>query len=282
MMYYKNLLTTIYITLVVSVTTTTAAVTNLTGLPPNFPQTYPTLDTPPEPVAPWTALVDKSKLPAAPVNLIGYPCAAVDTFCHQIGIHTWSHTQLTTQSTDTIIAELKYTETLIKNVTNLTPKLMRPPTGDLDDRVRGIARQLGYKIALWNHDTFDWKSFGDPKYDLNWITDNFTIWAQNKSTIGVISLEHDLYNISSSKIPDAIDIIIKYNYTSKQISNCVPNTPAYVENVTLPMPDAVSSSPSGTNTNSPKKSSAEIHVPGFLAIIVSILVITGSIFIKLD
>ncbi|RIA88342.1 Carbohydrate Esterase Family 4 protein [Glomus cerebriforme] len=66
---------------------------------------------------------------------------------HQIGVHTWLHTALTTQTTEEIIAEIKWTETAIKQAVGFTPKWFRPPQGDIDDRVRGILTQLGYKIA---------------------------------------------------------------------------------------------------------------------------------------
>ncbi|CAJ0841241.1 4776_t:CDS:10, partial [Entrophospora sp. SA101] len=105
---------------------------------------------------------------------------------HQIGIHTWSHTSLTTQTNEVIIAELKWTEKIIKEITGLTPKYMRPPRGDYDDRVRNIAKQLGYKSVIWDHDTFDWMSQQDPTYDLNWIPANFTQWVNEASTTGFL------------------------------------------------------------------------------------------------
>ena len=45
---------------------------------------------------------------------------------HEIGIHTWSHAELTTVSTEQIIGELKWTEMAIKEVIGVTPRLMRP------------------------------------------------------------------------------------------------------------------------------------------------------------
>ncbi|RIB29526.1 Carbohydrate Esterase Family 4 protein [Gigaspora rosea] len=66
---------------------------------------------------------------------------------HQIGVHTWSHTALTSQSNEVVIAELKYTADAIRAATNFTPKYMRPPFGDYDDRIRDISTQLEY----WSH-----------------------------------------------------------------------------------------------------------------------------------
>src|SRR6266540_4162629 len=106
---------------------------------------------------------------------------------HQIGSHTWSHTPLTTQTTEQIIAEVKWTEQAIKQAVNLTPRWFRPPQGDFDDRVRGILTQLGYKVALWVLDTFDWHSNSDPTYNLDWIPGNFSVWVKNTtSSVGHI------------------------------------------------------------------------------------------------
>ncbi|CAG8653102.1 791_t:CDS:1, partial [Dentiscutata heterogama] len=78
-MYNKNLLK-IYITLVISITTTAASLANVTGIP-SF-QNWPQLDVPPPAVAAWTALVDKSKYPQAPKNPVGYACQqGADTYC---------------------------------------------------------------------------------------------------------------------------------------------------------------------------------------------------------
>ncbi|CAG8773756.1 10766_t:CDS:1, partial [Acaulospora colombiana] len=95
---------------------------------------------------------------------------------HQLGVHTWSHTALTTQSNEEIIAEMQWTAAVIKNAVGVTPTYMRPPFGDMDDRVRGIVTQLGYKVTIWDKDTNDWLSGDDPSFNLNWIPDNFTEW----------------------------------------------------------------------------------------------------------
>lgn len=51
---------------------------------------------------------------------------------HQLGVHTWSHTPLTTQTNDQIIAELGWTKKIIKDVTGVTPNTFRPPYGDVE------------------------------------------------------------------------------------------------------------------------------------------------------
>jgi peptidoglycan/xylan/chitin deacetylase (PgdA/CDA1 family) len=51
---------------------------------------------------------------------------------HQISVHTWSHTALTTQSNEQIIAELGWTKLVIRKVLGVTPNTMRPPYGDIE------------------------------------------------------------------------------------------------------------------------------------------------------
>lgn len=51
---------------------------------------------------------------------------------HQIAVHTWSHTPLTTQTNDEIIAELGWSKKIIKDVLGVTPNMMRPPFGDIE------------------------------------------------------------------------------------------------------------------------------------------------------
>lgn len=171
---------------------------------------------------------------------------------HQVGVHTWSHTPLTTQSTEQIIAETKWTEMAIKEATGLTPKWFRPPQGDFDDRVRGILTQLGYKIAIWDRDTFDWQSNSDPNYDLNWIPGNFTQWVQNTtSPTGFVSLEHDAFNKSSSMTDEAMDIVLKAKFIPQSLSVCLGDNQPYIEPTTLPK-SKIGDDSSSNSANQPK------------------------------
>ncbi|CAH1761462.1 10590_t:CDS:2 [Entrophospora sp. SA101] len=181
---------------------------------------------------------------------------------HQIGIHTWSHKPLTTQTNEEVISELKWTEKVVKEVTGATPKFMRPPQGDYDDRIRFIAKSLGYNIAIWDYDTFDWKSNGDPTFDLNWITGNFTQWVTNKTT-GHMSLEHDLYEQTAKMAPKAIDIVLNAGWNMKDVATCA-NLPAYIESTTnSSTPPKLDQNPSTTKTSAPTTSPAQQKLKGY-------------------
>ncbi|KAG9293258.1 hypothetical protein G9A89_010629 [Geosiphon pyriformis] len=140
---------------------------------------------------------------------------------HEIGIHTWSHPALTTQTNAQIIAEIKWTEKAIKAAVGLTPKLMRPPYGDIDDRVRNIMTALGYKIAIWDRDTFDWLSFDDPTFQMDWVTGNVTKWVNEPSPNGHISLEHDLEQETAEQGKKVAEILQNAGWDIQPISVCV-------------------------------------------------------------
>ncbi|CAG8497015.1 11133_t:CDS:2, partial [Scutellospora calospora] len=147
---------------------------------------------------------------------------------HQIGVHTWSHTMLTTESSEVVIAELMYTRDAIKAAIGVTPKYMRPPYGDYDDRIRDISTQLGLIPTVWDLDTNDWMSADDKTFQLSWITANFTQWVSDPklANTGHISLEHDLYNQTAAQIPLVVPILKKANYNIKPIYEFHTDNPA--------------------------------------------------------
>ncbi|GJJ70977.1 peptidoglycan-N-acetylglucosamine deacetylase [Entomortierella parvispora] len=113
---------------------------------------------------------------------------------HHIAIHTWSHSAMTSLTNEQIVAELKWTEKAIFDAIGVTPLYWRPPYGDVDNRVRAIATQLGYKTAIWTQDfdTDDWHipDSATPQS----VVDTFKSWLVKIPTMqtGFIVLEHDL------------------------------------------------------------------------------------------
>jgi len=51
---------------------------------------------------------------------------------------------------------------IIKQVIGVTPTCFRPPYGDIDDRVRAVAKALGLRVILWTTDSFDWEVGATP------------------------------------------------------------------------------------------------------------------------
>ncbi|CAA7258751.1 unnamed protein product [Cyclocybe aegerita] len=120
---------------------------------------------------------------------------------HQIAVHTWSHPSLTTLTNEEIIAELGWSRKVIKDVLGVTPNMMRPPYGDIDDRVRAISLAMGLIPVMWTRisplatfDTDDFNIHGGST-TVEQVLLNWKNILGNVSTLdhGFIVLEHDLF-----------------------------------------------------------------------------------------
>ena len=156
-----------------------------------------------------------------------------------------------------IVAELKWNELVIKEVTGVAPRYFRPPYGDIDNRVRDVAAALGFAPIIWNYDTNDWAHASDPKnFKAAWIDGNVTKWANaaKTATVGGISLEHDLY---TETVDAAIRIlpILQKEYELVPAGKC-NNVQVYKGNATVPAANATSSAVASASTTDIKLSTA--------------------------
>lgn len=72
---------------------------------------------------------------------------AIEIAGHWVGNHSYSHARLTKLTSNEVEKEIKL---------GLKCKLLRPPYGAYDDRIRKIAEALNYRIAFWTIDSKDW------------------------------------------------------------------------------------------------------------------------------
>ncbi|PWN44432.1 glycoside hydrolase/deacetylase [Ceraceosorus guamensis] len=145
---------------------------------------------------------------------------------HQLSVHTWSHTSLTTQTNEAIALELLWTKKIIHDITGVTPNTMRPPYGDIDDRVRGVSKAVGLTPIIWtsanggNYDTNDWK-IGSGVVSAGEVVSVFDGIIANASTLdhGYIVLAHDLYEQS---VKLATEIVLPQALSQSPKQNIVP------------------------------------------------------------
>jgi len=76
---------------------------------------------------------------------------------HEIGNHAYSHPQMSRLTEKRIKEEIVRTEKLIQSITNQSSQYFAPPSGDYDQRVVKIAKELHLQTVLWTLDTIDWK-----------------------------------------------------------------------------------------------------------------------------
>ncbi|RUS20988.1 hypothetical protein BC937DRAFT_93894 [Endogone sp. FLAS-F59071] len=206
---------------------------------------------------------------------------------HHISIHTWSHHMMTTLTNYEVVAELKYTEMIIKEVCGITPKYFRPPLGDMDDRVRAIAMQLvrnhdqmtsifklrpqkpiiiyshlppyiqGYTPIIWDLDTNDWTNDW-PTLPETGVTAtqedaNFTIWTTESTYVnashGHICLQHELNNFTMSEAIKNIPILKKV-YNVMPVASCIGQSYPYLEDIQYPILQPNGSVALSANTSS--------------------------------
>lgn len=120
---------------------------------------------------------------------------------HQIAVHTWSHKALTTLTNREIVAELGWTKKVIYDTLGVTPNMMRPPFGDIDNRVRAISLAMGLTPVMWTRSP-DGRAFNTQDFDIRLpgvtVEKIMNDWQGLLDFVpqldkGFITLQHDLY-----------------------------------------------------------------------------------------
>ncbi|KAI9310792.1 hypothetical protein BX666DRAFT_2021540 [Dichotomocladium elegans] len=207
--------------------------------------------------------LEKQKLKASMFyvgsNVINWPYGAMRGVRdgHHIAQHTWSHDLMTTLSNQEVLAELYYTQKAIKMVTGVTPKYWRPAFGDVDDRVRWIATQLGLTNILWNLDTDDWAAgLTEPVEKIKKTYEDFITMGTNGTFAksGNIVLMHE---IDATTMDMALEYLPKIQKAYKRVvdvATCMNITYPYMEK-TVKF-DGIGKSSNATTSSTTKKSPA--------------------------
>ncbi|RPD76874.1 hypothetical protein L226DRAFT_532889 [Lentinus tigrinus ALCF2SS1-7] len=137
-------------------------------------------------------------------RVVSYPEILIDEYMagHEISVHTWSHPPLTSLTNEQLVAEFGWTRHAIQTVLGVTPTTMRPPYGDIDNRVRAVANAMGLRPIIWttgsqgDFDTNDWRvpagqHTGQEAFD---VFEGILGQAASMDH-GFIVLEHDLFEI---------------------------------------------------------------------------------------
>ncbi len=110
------------------------------------------------------SLLKRRKVPAT-FFVVGQRVAAAPALVrretregHSVGNHTYAHETLTALSDAGVRSTLSRTQRAIRATGAPRARLMRPPYGAINDRVRSVAGTLGLRTVLWDVDTRDWQS----------------------------------------------------------------------------------------------------------------------------
>lgn len=171
-------------------------------------------------------------------NVVSYPEAAVRAYQsgHGLCLHTWSHSAMTTLTNEQVVAELYWTLRAVKEATGVTSRCWRPPFGDVDDRVRAIAHQLGLVTVLWDADSQDWQLPSKTNngtltpdavdgYFTNWIAARV---SGNDTLHGHLGLEHEL-NEATITVAEKWLPKLKEAFNVTQVHECTEMPELYWE-----------------------------------------------------
>ena len=129
---------------------------------------------------------------------------------HQIGGHTWDHPELPKLTPEQIRDQLQRTQQMITSTTGITPSIIRPPYGSVDDKVYNELRTMNLSAILWSVDTRDWADR------------NAAIVCQRAvagARPGAIILMHDIHRTSVEAVPCILSTLRKQKYRFVTINN---------------------------------------------------------------
>ncbi|MBE6700835.1 MAG: hypothetical protein E7582_02970 [Ruminococcaceae bacterium] len=125
---------------------------------------------------------------------------------HDIGIHSYRHSNFFTMKFNEVIADLDKCSDLIFSLVGKRPYLVRPPFGNIN---REEIDTPDYFFVNWNVDPLDWK------YDsAEIIAENVIKYTQS----GSIILLHDIYETSCDAAEIVIDKLLEDGYRFVTIS----------------------------------------------------------------
>ena len=122
---------------------------------------------------------------------------------HLIGMHTYSHKELTKTPTKRIKNEILDFKQYIFKQTGTVPRLIRPPWGVYDNRTMAEMAVRNLDVILWSIDSRDWSEPGSKI-----VEDNILRSVRN----GSIILCHDTHSDTVLALPKVIEKIKAQGY----------------------------------------------------------------------
>lgn len=123
---------------------------------------------------------------------------------HAIGNHSYSHADLSRLNKAQILQELSSTQSLVQQISGVTPTAFRPPYGAVNPAVREAAASLGLSVDLWTVDPDDWLQPG---------TNEIIRRVLSHDRAGSVVLLHILHTQTVDALPAIIEGIRAQGYT---------------------------------------------------------------------
>ena len=127
---------------------------------------------------------------------------------HTIGLHTWSHRNLTelweAGDWQALYHEVDEAADVLATLTGERPTYFRPPYGAMNAGLRDYLHQRGFSIAMWNSGCLDWAFHGSPS-DAAWP--DVAIIVDGLADAGALICLHDIHETTVDGVPSLIDAL---------------------------------------------------------------------------
>ncbi len=124
----------------------------------------------------------------------------------EIGSHTYDHTILTNVDAESIYKTMNENDAVISETTGITPVVMRPPGGAVNDSVKANVTK---PMIMWDVDTRDWETRN---------ADSTVQNIRNEVREGSVILMHDLYEATAEATEKIVPELIAQGYLPVTVS----------------------------------------------------------------
>ncbi len=154
---------------------------------------------------------------------------------HEIGNHSWSHPRLTGLGAERLREEIDRTSAAIGEVTGTAPRLLRPPFGEHDERVREAA---GMPLIMWSVDPEDWRVRD---------TAHVTRAVLDRVRPGDVVLMHDIQRTTVAAVPEILRVLSGRGYRFVTVSELYagPDGGALLPGAVYDRPGGAAPAPAG-------------------------------------
>lgn len=133
---------------------------------------------------------------------------------HQIGIHTFTHRDLTKLRDKEILEEISLTKDVLNDM-GYTANTVRPPYGSYNDHIVKLVKE---PLVLWTIDTRDWESKDSKK---------IVSVVKSKVRGGDIILFHDMYESTVEAVRVLVPYLIDEGYDLVSVEKLIANCTVY-------------------------------------------------------
>jgi peptidoglycan/xylan/chitin deacetylase (PgdA/CDA1 family) len=147
-------------------------------------------------------------------NILKYPELAlqIKSEGHQIGNHSYTHTNLFFKNNEIIKKEILETENILESIIGHRTHFFRPPYGYFNSSMLRILKDLGMTCVIWNINSKDFK--------LNSHLNNILNRVIRKAVGGSILLFHDNDNVAkkcNTYLPIVLDKLLENGLVFKTL-----------------------------------------------------------------